>query len=259
LDFWTVEADPGVVTIAIVVVGLLAGMFFGMFGAGGSAFATPLLALVGVPAHLAIASPLPAMLPASIAGARRSWRTGRLDRRLAILGVLGGVPGTIVGAFLSGALRGNTLLLLSGLLLLGVAARVLVPVSAESRERAEQRCTRSGVIVGAAATVGLVTGLLANGGGFLLVPLFIVGFGLSTRTAASTSMLIVGAMTVPTVLAHWALGHIDWTISVAFAVGLLPGALLGSRAGEHVPATIARNAFGTVLLVFAVVFIARQW
>jgi uncharacterized membrane protein YfcA len=258
LDFSTVRADAGTVTIAIVAVGLGAGLCFGMFGAGGSAFATPLLALVGVPAHFAVASPLPAMLPASIAGARRSWSSGRLDRRFATLAVLGGVPGTIVGALLSGAIRSNALLVLSGVLLLAVAARVLVPVSAGGRERAAQRSAQPGVIVAAAAAVGLVSGLLANGGGFLLVPLFIVGFGLSTRSASCTSMLVVGAMTLPTLAAHWALGHIDWPVALAFAVGVFPGAILGSRIADRVPSTIARNVFGATLLVFALAFLVRQ-
>jgi uncharacterized membrane protein YfcA len=258
LDFSTVQADSHEVTLVIAAVGLGAGLCFGLFGAGGSAFATPLLALVGVPAHFAIASPLPAMLPASLAGARRSWTSGGLDRRVALLAMAGGVPGTIVGALASGAVRGNTLLLLSGLVLLGVAARVLVPVSTGGQERAAQRCTRPGVVVGAAASVGVLAGLLANGGGFLLVPLFIVGFGLSTRAASSTSMLVVGAMTLPTLLAHWALGNIDWTVAVAFSVGVLPGAVLGSRIADRVPGNTARNVFGTVLLVFALAFLVRQ-
>jgi uncharacterized membrane protein YfcA len=258
LDFSTVRADSAGVTFAIAIVGLGAGLCFGMFGAGGSAFATPLLALVGVPAHFAIASPLPAMLPASLAGAKRSWTSGGLDRRLALLAIAGGVPGTIVGALASGAVRGNTLLVLSGFLLLVVAARVLVPVSANGQERAAQRGTRPGVIVGAAASVGFLAGMLANGGGFLLVPLFIVGFGLSTRAASSTSMLVVGAMTLPTLVAHWALGNIDWTVAIAFSVGVLPGAILGSRIADRVPGNVGRNVFGTVLLVFALAFLLRQ-
>jgi uncharacterized protein len=258
LDFSGSRADPEAVTFAIVAVGLGAGMCFGLFGAGGSAFATPLLALVGVPAHFAVASPLPAMLPASLASARDSMRRGRLDRRLALLSVAGGVPGTVLGAVASSAVRGSTLLVASGVVLLLVAVRVLVPVSADSRARATQRSAQSGVIVVAAAAVGFLSGLLANGGGFLLVPLFIVGFGLSTRTATGTSMLVVGVMTVPALVAHAALGHIDWTIAAAFAAGVLPGAFAGNRIADRLPGTLARNAFGVALLGFGLVFLARQ-
>ena len=73
--------------VEYVLAGLGVGLIFGMFGAGGSAFATPVLALMGVPAILAVASPLPAMLPASYAGARRYLRSGHLDTTVAIAAV----------------------------------------------------------------------------------------------------------------------------------------------------------------------------
>src|SRR5687768_9889877 len=94
---------------AILVIGLGAGLLYGLFGAGGAAFATPVLALVGVPGALAIASPLPAMLPVSIFGARDHLRSGTLDRRVAGLAVAGGLPGTLVGALASGLLDGPAL------------------------------------------------------------------------------------------------------------------------------------------------------
>ena len=62
------------------------GTTFGVFGAGGSAFATPVLALLGVPVPVALASPLPAMLPASMAGAHQFLRAGLLDRRVCARG-----------------------------------------------------------------------------------------------------------------------------------------------------------------------------
>ena len=84
--------------VLVLVAGLGVGLVFGMFGAGGSAFATPVLALIGVPPVIAYASPLPAMIPASFAGARHYLRTGNLDSRVAWLAIAGGVPGTLVGA-----------------------------------------------------------------------------------------------------------------------------------------------------------------
>ena len=244
--------------VAITAAGLGVGVFFGMFGAGGSAFATPMLALLGVPAPLAVASPLPAMLPASMVGARQSWRAGRIDPQLAALTVLGGVPGTIVGALASGAVDGRILLVLSGVMLVGVGVRLLVRDGAGAATRAADRRGRTSLVIAAAFGVGLLTGLLANGGGFLLVPLFVVGYGLSAGEAAGTSMLAVGALVVPTLVSHWALGHIDWSVSMAFATGLIPGSLVGSRAVDRIPAAVARRAFGTTLLLFAVWFLWTQ-
>ena len=99
--------------LLILLAGVAAGGVFGLFGAGGSAFATPMLALAGVPGAIAIATPLPALLPASVVSARRQLRSGNLDHRVATLVVAGGLPGAIVGALASSQVAGRTLLLLS--------------------------------------------------------------------------------------------------------------------------------------------------
>ena len=242
----------------VLLAGLGIGIVFGMFGAGGSAFATPILALIGIPAVIAVASPLPAMLPASVAGARRYLRSGNLDTRIAKLAVAGGIPGTVIGALVSRYVSGNALLVLSGVMLLVVGARVLLPDSKNHEDRSAARRKRSGLVIAATFVVGFLTGLLANGGGFLLVPLFVVVLGLTTVKAAGTSMVAVGVLTIPTLVTHWALGHIDWPVAVVFALGVVPASLLGARISEHLPAERSRKAFGVLLVAFAIWFLIRK-
>ena len=122
--------DPGVSLVLIAAAGVGIGFAFGLFGAGGSAFGTPILALLGVPAPIAIASPLPAMLPAALMGAREYFRAGVLDRRIAVLAVAAGVPMALLGAMASRVVSGQWLLIASGLLLLGVGIRMVVPAGA---------------------------------------------------------------------------------------------------------------------------------
>ena len=242
----------------IAVAGLGVGVMFGLFGAGGSAFATPVLALLGVPSLIAVAAPLPAMLPAAAAGARRYWRSGDLDRRTAGLAIVGGIPGTIIGALTSSVVGGPGLLVLSGLLLLVVGARILMPDGSDTSERCTARRNNTTLVISATFAIGFLTGLLANGGGFLLVPLFVLVLGLTTREAAGTSMVAVGALTVPTLFTHVLLGHIDWTIAAIFAVGVLPGSIVGSRLTHRIDPALSRRAFGIVLVTFAIYFLIRQ-
>jgi hypothetical protein len=246
-----------VTEVLILVAGLGVGLVFGMFGAGGSAFATPVLALIGVPPVIAVASPLPAMIPASLAGARYYLRAGNLDTRVARLAIAGGVPGTLVGALASSVVGGQYLLVLSGVMLLAVGARVLMPDTVTGASAARERLQNRNVILGSAFAVGLLTGLLANGGGFLLVPLFVVVLGMTAARAAGTSMVAVAALTIPTLAAHLALGHIDWVVALAFAAGLVPGSIVSSRLAPRVPAAAARRAFGILLVVFAVWFLVH--
>jgi uncharacterized membrane protein YfcA len=245
-------------TLQVLAVGLAIGTLFGLFGAGGSAFATPVLSLLGVPPVVAVASPLPAVIPAAIAGARTHLRAGNLDRRVAELAVLGGVPGTVLGALASSAVDGPGLLLLSGVLLFVIGLRLLLPDRAGQADRGADRRDRAPLVVAAAFGVGLVSGLLANGGGSLLVPMFVLLLGLSATRAAGTSVVTVGCLTVPTLVTHWALGHIDWTIALTFALGMLPGSVAGARLAGRVDARRARQAFAGVLVVFAAWFVARE-
>jgi uncharacterized membrane protein YfcA len=252
----------------VVLVGAGVGMTFGVFGAGGSAFATPVLAMIGIPAPVAVASPLAAMLPSSVVGAREYQRVGLLDRRVAVLAVAAGLPAVIVGAALSRFVGGEALLLLSGVMLLAVGARMLWPTRAPSPVLAshEHRIDASvtpkrrgtGLVVALVAGAAFVTGLLANGGGFLLVPIFVLVLGLSAAQAAGTSMVAVAALTVPTFAAHAALGHVDWVVAGAFAVGMIPASLVGARLGLRLPEVVARRAFGAVLVVFSLCFLALR-
>jgi len=244
--------------VEYVLAGLGVGVVFGMFGAGGSAFATPVLALLGVPGLMAVASPLPAMVPAAFVGARRYLKAGMLDRRVAGLSIAGGVPGTLVGAALSGLVGGGRLLILSGVLLLGIGIRLLMPDRQGASARGAGRRESTRIVVGSAFAVGFLTGLLANGGGFLLVPLFVLVLGLTATEAAGTSIVVVGVLTIPTLAMHWGLGHIDWVVAAGFALGLIPASMLGARLAQLVPAHRSRLAFGSMLVVFATWFLIRQ-
>lgn len=241
-----------------VIAGLGVGVVFGIFGAGGSAFATPVLAVLGVSGLAAVASPLPAMVPAAFVGGRRYLQAGQLDRRIAALAIVGGVPGTLVGALASRFVGGDRLLVLSGILLFGIGARMVLPDRTGSSRRSQRRRGSAPTVIAASCGVGLLTGLLANGGGFLLVPLFILVLGLAGLEAAGTSMVVVGVLTVPTLVTHWALGHIDWTVAGAFAVGLVPASTLGAKLAQRIPAQRSRFAFGSMLVAFSIWFTVRQ-
>lgn len=241
------------VTAAGVVVGLL----FGMFGVGGSSFATPVLGLLGVPGLVAVAAPLPATIPAAIAGAMAYVRRKELDREIARWSIVGGVPATVAGAALSGVVGGKALLIASGVVLAIVGVRILLPITAGQRLAGRAR-RRAVVVVPAAAFIGFFTGLLANGGGFLLVPLFVLVLGLTMPQSAGTSLVVISVLSIPSLITHWALGHIDWTVALAFGAGAVPGAVAGSLLVQRLRPDRLRKGFGVLLIGFAVYFCARQ-
>lgn len=241
---------------AVTAAGLVVGVLFGLFGVGGSSFATPALGLLGVPGLVAVAAPLPATIPAAVAGMVTYVRRRQVHWQIARWSVIGGVPATILGALCSRYVGGPALLVASGVVLAAVGVRILFPLPDERLALHGRR--KAIVVIPAAALIGFFTGLLANGGGFLLVPLFVIVLGLTMPQSAGTSLVVIAVLSIPTLATHWALGHIDWTVAAAFAAGSIPGAFGGSRLAQHLPAEAMKRGFGVLLIAFAVYFVARQ-
>lgn len=239
---------------AFVLAGALIGTLLGLFGVGGSSIATPVLSLLGVPGLIAVASPLPATIPGAVTAAVAYVRSGEARPRAAAWTLVGGIPATILGAMLSRVVGGPSLLVASGVMLGVVGWRVLQPIEQAARDLGTQRRQNRPLLVAAAFGVGLFTGLLANGGGFLLVPLYLLVFGLRMRQAVGTSLLVIVFLAIPTLITHWALGHIDWTIAAELAVGLIPASAISSRYAHQVEGPTLRRAFGLFLVIFGVSF-----
>jgi hypothetical protein len=193
-----------------------------------------------------------------MAGAWSYARRGNVDWPLAYRVMSGAIPAAIAGAAAAHWVDGELLLILKALTLLIVGVRMLVPDRGPAASRALGRHAR-GHILGAAMVVGFLSGLLANGGGFLLVPWFLVVLGLDMHEATGTSLLVAATLTVPTLATYAVFGGIDWYIAVPFAIGVVPGSVAGGWLAQRLPTARLRTAFGGVLVAFAVYYIARQW
>lgn len=240
----------------VVLAGAGIGTLMGFFGVGGSSVATPVLAMLGFPALVAVASPLPATIPAAALAGSSYLRSGDARPRAAAWSLVGGVPGTLVGAFVSRWVDGRLLLIASGLVLILVGARIVRPIDPLSSEAGALRRTNRPLLVAATAGVGFLTGLLANGGGFLLVPLYVLVFGLRMRQAVGTSLVVVAVLAMPTLATHWALGHVDWSVAGLFAIGVLPASVAGTAVSRRVGGTALRQWFGWFLVIFGLLFSA---
>lgn len=246
------------ISLGVVVGGLAVGTLAGLFGVGGSSFATPVLAMLGVPPVIAVASPLPATMPSAVSGSLVYGRRHEVDWRVVRLSLAGGLPLTVVGALASPYVGGQRLLLASGAVLALMGLRVLRPISTETIRKASLRRNRGWIVVAGAAVVGLLTGLLANGGGFLLIPLYLLVLGLPMRTSSGTSLAVIAGLSIPTMVTHGALGHIDWEVALAFAAGSVPAAFGGAILASRFPAERLRVAFGWLVILFATWFIYQQ-
>ena len=121
------ESNPRPSALALIPIGLLAGVLAGMFGIGGGNIIVPLLTLVlGFPAKRAIATSLGAiLLPFGLPGVILYYHRGTLDLAAAAWIACGLFLGTVIGAVITIRLPSKTVKLLYGLFLIFVAARFL--------------------------------------------------------------------------------------------------------------------------------------
>ncbi|HSM94095.1 MAG TPA: sulfite exporter TauE/SafE family protein [Anaeromyxobacteraceae bacterium] len=237
-------------SLPVLLIGLFVGFAGGLFGKGGSAVATPLLQLVGVPAFFAVASPLPAAIPGTLVASLAYVRAGLYDRRVVLWSVALGLPATVAGARSSAFVGGTGLLLLSNLVIaaLGVSflarptwARPAAPPLAPSAVR-----WRSGAV---GLGVGFLAGLLANAGGFLFAPLFARVLRLPLKTAFACSLVASALLAVPGTAVHVALGHVSWPVVLAFGLGSVPLSYLGARTAVRMNLRLLEPLFGVALLL----------
>src|SRR5438552_17214037 len=114
------------ILLGATLIGAGIGLLSGAFGKGGSALATPLLHVIGVPAIVAVASPLPATIPATLLASRVYARERGIDGRVFRLALAAGIPATIVGALSTRWIPGGGLILATDVLVLLLGMRVLL-------------------------------------------------------------------------------------------------------------------------------------
>lgn len=239
-----------------VVIGLVAGVLAGLFGVGGGIVMTPGLQVVlGAPPIVALATPLPVILPTALTGALTYRRAGEIDERAAAWMIGPGVLASILGALLTKFVDTHLLLVITAVLLASQAVSIL-------RGRRDRRgpsfeATPS-MYIGIGLVAGFVSGLLGIGGGLVMVPMLAGWLGMPLKRALGTSLLAIVALVIPGTIVHAALGHIDWTLFLVVTLGAVPGARLGASLALGARERTLRLLVGGFLLIVAVAYGASE-
>jgi uncharacterized membrane protein YfcA len=210
-----------------------------------------------VPPLLAVASPLPATIPSTLAAASAYWRQGCVERRVFRLTLQWGVPATVLGAVASGWINAGSLVLLTDVLVAAIGVRVLLLPSLRTAHEGEQVSARAAATV--AVVVGLLAGLLANSGGALLAPLYLTVLHLPIKRTFATSLSAATVLALPATAIHAALGHIDWTIVAVFGLASVPFSLLGARVAVRARSERLERGYGLTLATLGALFIAHRF
>jgi uncharacterized protein len=230
---------------------LLIGLSLGLLGGGGSILTVPIFVYVlGFEAKQAIAMSLPVVGATSLVGALGHWRAGNVDlRRAAFFGVIAMV-GSFAGARLAGFLSGATQLMLLAIAMLAAAISMARPRRTDRpAEQASRGDERLALLVPVGLGVGLLTGLIGIGGGFLIVPALVVLGGVPMKRAVGTSLLVIAMNTVSGYLGYHGQVVIPWGAVAAFTVIAAVGIIIGTTLVRYVSQVALRRAFAAFLVI----------
>lgn len=243
------------------VIGILIGFLGGLFGKGGSAIATPLLSLIGLPGFIAVASPLPATIPGTLIASAEYWQSRLLDWEIVWWSIGIGIPATVLGSLLTKFTGARVLLILTGCLVLGFGLSFLffpkekpsAAVLPQETENLRPSFWRSRLVI-IALGVGVISGLLANAGGFLLAPAYSRFLRRPLKVSFACSLAVSAALAVPGTIVHAYLGHISWSVAGLIALGSVPSSLAGARLAIRSKSSHLERLYGIVLTALGIFF-----
>jgi uncharacterized membrane protein YfcA len=99
--------------------------------------------------------------------------------------------------------------------------------------------------------VGLLTGILGVGGGFLIVPALVMLVGLPMSQAVGTSLIIIAANSLAGLAGHLSTPGFDLALTLTFVVAGLAGTFAGSRLVKRIPPGRLRQAFALFVMILA--------
>lgn len=226
----------------------LIGLALGTLGGGGSILTVPVFVYVlGFEPKLAIAMSLPVVGAAALIGVISHWRAGGV--RLQTAAIFGSIAmvGSYAGARASVWFSGRAQLLILGILM--VVAATLMARNATQEELRTSAPPHIALLLAVGLGVGLLTGLIGIGGGFLIVPALVILGRVPMKAAVGTSLLVIALNSTSGYLGHHGREIVPWGFVVRFTSVTVVGILAGTALVHHIPTRQLKRAFALLLVV----------
>jgi uncharacterized protein len=237
----------------LAVIGVLGGMLSGLVGVGGGIVFVPgLLYAGGWRIQEAVAASLVIIIFSSLSGTIRNSRSADpVDWRVAGLLSLAVAPSSLIGVLISRASPDVVVKLAFAALLIALAYPT-------ARGRGEYDPHRKHaplpLVFLAGIFIGTLSGLVGVGGGVMMVPLMVLGMGLTTKKAVSTSLAVVMFTGIVGAAGYVATGFRDAQDLLSLPpliIGSIIGAPIGVRIRDWLPENVVRIGFGVFMVIVA--------
>ncbi|GAT06890.1 sulfite exporter TauE/SafE family protein [Mycolicibacterium novocastrense] len=242
-------------TIALAV---LVGVTLGLLGGGGAILTVPLLVYVaGMETKQAIATSLLVVGVTSAVAATSHARAGMVQWRTGLVIGAASMAGALAGGLLAQFISGTALLIGFAVIMIATAATML-----RGRREAGPADAAGSMpvvtIMWVGLAVGLVTGLVGAGGGFLMVPALALLGGLPMPVAVGTSLAVIAMNSFAGLAGQLARVPVDWALAGAVTAAALAGGVIGARVSARVNPDALHKTFGWFLLAMSSVILGQE-
>jgi hypothetical protein len=241
--------------VMALLLAVLIGVSLGTLGSGGSIITMPVLVYVaGIPPHAAVGMSLVIVGTTAAVGSIVQSRRAGLDARAAAIFAATGAAGAFAGARLTRLVSGDALMAIFAALMLLAGWRMLAGAApaAASRPCSVPRCA------GAGLALGVLTGFLGIGGGFLIVPALVLVAGLDMKRAVPTSLAIIAFNAAGGLAGQLRDAAFDWMLTAGFLASALAGMLAGSTITSRVSAASLRRVFAWAVIALGASILGFQ-
>jgi uncharacterized membrane protein YfcA len=246
--------------IVAVLLSLPIGISLGLLGGGGSILTVPVLIYaLGVEEKSAIAASLIVVGTTSIFAAVTHARAGNVVWRTALIFAGAGMVGAYVGGFVAKFIPATILLVFFALIMFGTAFAMWKgrrpsssTMKAAPKELAIPKIVFEGLVV------GVVTGLVGAGGGFLVVPALALLGGLPMHQAVGSSLVVIALKSFAGFAGYAAHTTIDWKLTAIVTIAAVAGSFLGGTFAKRVPQELLRRGFAIFVFVMAIFLLGKQ-
>lgn len=248
--------------LVVLALSIVIGLSLGVLGGGGSILTVPILVYVaGFEPKEAIAASLFVVGVTSAVSVISHARGGRVKWRTGLIFGAAGMAGAFGGGLLGGHIPGEILLLAFALMMIATSIAMLrgrrTKTGADGKPQDHGDFPLFRIILDG-AVVGLVTGLVGAGGGFLVVPALALLGGLPMSIAVGTSLVVIAMKSFAGLAGYLTSVHLDWGVTLAVTGAAVVGTLIGSQLAGRIPEVALRKAFGWFVLAMGAFVLIQQ-
>lgn len=235
------------ISIFTIISSLFIGISLGLLGGGGSILTVPVLIyIVKMDPKDSIALSLAIVGITSLFGLIKHIKDGNINKKISILFIPFAIAGTFLGTYLAQFISAQIQLIIFAIIM--ILAAIFMFKGRKDIVNKDSN-TKASLIIPIAISLGVMTGIIGVGGGFLIVPTLVLLAGLEMKVAVGTSLLIIAINSISGFIGYLNYIKVPWGFLTQFTSFSILGIFIGAALLKKIKPDNLRKGFALFLVI----------